>query len=680
MECNKVLTLAAAFGVEFAFSQLDAAMAEYSRYQILEALDEAISANMIEEIENSPGTYRFSHRLTQETIIGELSATALAQMHADIGTALETFYEGQISKHAAELAYYYKNALPLLDAGKLIHYSELAGGQALLSYAYEDAAGFFLDGLAALGDAEEDTSTKARLLRGLGRAYAATDVEKAWNLLRQAFELYCKVGNTIDAMKIATLAYEPMGFGAFWYQSKDMLWILERAAKLVKKNTIDEGRILCRLAYHRYWSGEGKELYGEVFSRALEIAVENRDKRLEMRIYAYWGRAGTIDSDTSATIGRFRRSLDLASDYEDPHLGVFCHFGLAQVLKHGSYDLESATSSVSEGLQIAERLRDPYWMHIGHYLLAGLALVKGDAKTAKDEYRRCREYRGDLKESPTLIDIDIRLKCIMGDFAHTEEELGVLLDPKVCEGTEASRLSIFANLAAGIAVYSGSRRLLEDAEPMAKRLLQYEGQEERAIANRAAECLAWIAILKEDREDEKIPNLLEKLDHRYNRDFNILGLLANLLGHYQKADGYFNEALATFRKGFRPDFAWTCYYYAGCLLHRGRAVDRAKARSLLDEGLETSRSTGIATQEKLILDMIEQYFPITDFGQNPDGLTAREIQVLRLIMKGFSDKEIGEMLFISRKTVSNHVSNILEKSGTANRAEAAAYAERNGIS
>ena len=52
---------------------------------------------------------------------------------------------------------------------------------------------------------------------------------------------------------------------------------------------------------------------------------------------------------------------------------------------------------------------------------------------------------------------------------------------------------------------------------------------------------------------------------------------------------------------------------------------------------------------------------------------------MRLIVRGLTNKEIGEKLFISIKTVAAHVRNIYEKIGVANRAEATAYAIRKGL-
>ena len=57
----------------------------------------------------------------------------------------------------------------------------------------------------------------------------------------------------------------------------------------------------------------------------------------------------------------------------------------------------------------------------------------------------------------------------------------------------------------------------------------------------------------------------------------------------------------------------------------------------------------------------------------------REMEVLRLIATGSSNPIIAEKLVISVNTVERHVSNILSKCRSANRAEAVAYAARNGL-
>jgi DNA-binding CsgD family transcriptional regulator len=60
-------------------------------------------------------------------------------------------------------------------------------------------------------------------------------------------------------------------------------------------------------------------------------------------------------------------------------------------------------------------------------------------------------------------------------------------------------------------------------------------------------------------------------------------------------------------------------------------------------------------------------------------LTARELDVLVLVVKGRSNREIAEELVLSPRTVERHLENLYRKTNTRNRAEAAAYAVANGV-
>lgn len=62
-----------------------------------------------------------------------------------------------------------------------------------------------------------------------------------------------------------------------------------------------------------------------------------------------------------------------------------------------------------------------------------------------------------------------------------------------------------------------------------------------------------------------------------------------------------------------------------------------------------------------------------------DGLSERELQVLRLVATGLSNQEIAAKLFLSEYTIKRHVANILSKLGLPTRAAAAAYAAQRGI-
>jgi HD-GYP domain-containing protein (c-di-GMP phosphodiesterase class II) len=65
--------------------------------------------------------------------------------------------------------------------------------------------------------------------------------------------------------------------------------------------------------------------------------------------------------------------------------------------------------------------------------------------------------------------------------------------------------------------------------------------------------------------------------------------------------------------------------------------------------------------------------------EGPAGLTQREIEVLRLLTRGLSNKRMAEQLVISPKTVANHVEHIYTKTGASNRAQASLFAMQHGL-
>jgi len=65
--------------------------------------------------------------------------------------------------------------------------------------------------------------------------------------------------------------------------------------------------------------------------------------------------------------------------------------------------------------------------------------------------------------------------------------------------------------------------------------------------------------------------------------------------------------------------------------------------------------------------------------REPEALTQRELEVIRLVAEGLGNKEIAAVLSISENTVKTHVRHILNKLGLRSRAEAAAYAVRSGL-
>ncbi len=161
----------------------------------------------------------------------------------------------------------------------------------------------------------------------------------------------------------------------------------------------------------------------------------------------------------------------------------------------------------------------------------------------------------------------------------------------------------------------------------------------------------------------------------------VLGLLAQAKGDLDQAIAHFEDALAFCRKaGFRPELAWTCHDYADALCQRDGAIDREKAIALLDESLAIATELGMpplmerTTTRRENLGSLQTVIPAY-----PDGLTQREVEVLRLLAQGRSNSQISQELVVAEGTTRSHVANIYEKIGVANRAEATRYALREGL-
>jgi DNA-binding CsgD family transcriptional regulator len=173
----------------------------------------------------------------------------------------------------------------------------------------------------------------------------------------------------------------------------------------------------------------------------------------------------------------------------------------------------------------------------------------------------------------------------------------------------------------------------------------------------------------------------------------VLGLLAQTTGNLDQAVEHFEDALAFCRKaGYRPELAWSCCDYAEALLRRStsdvgarhasplRDGDRQKAISLLDEALAISQELGMKPLMQRVMALQERAeAEPARAPAYPDGLSQREVEVLRLIALGKSNQDVADELVISLRTVAHHVTSILNKTSAANRTEAAAYATRHGL-
>jgi DNA-binding CsgD family transcriptional regulator/tetratricopeptide (TPR) repeat protein len=154
-----------------------------------------------------------------------------------------------------------------------------------------------------------------------------------------------------------------------------------------------------------------------------------------------------------------------------------------------------------------------------------------------------------------------------------------------------------------------------------------------------------------------------------------------------------SEAVAAFECLERPyDLARVRHRTAEALLAAGGDAERDRAAELLRLAHAVAAHLGARPLADAVALLVRRArLPRTTAGATPDipagpadplaalGLTGRERDVLRLVSAGRTNRQIAEELFISPKTASVHVSNILSKLGVSGRGEAAALAHRLGL-
>lgn len=82
---------------------------------------------------------------------------------------------------------------------------------------------------------------------------------------------------------------------------------------------------------------------------------------------------------------------------------------------------------------------------------------------------------------------------------------------------------------------------------------------------------------------------------------------------------------------------------------------------------------------KITQKLLSEFQRISRYTPPQEPLSPREIEVLKLIAKGKSNREIAELLYISEKTVKNHLTNIFRKIDVSDRTQAALYAVKNKL-
>ena len=148
--------------------------------------------------------------------------------------------------------------------------------------------------------------------------------------------------------------------------------------------------------------------------------------------------------------------------------------------------------------------------------------------------------------------------------------------------------------------------------------------------------------------------------------------------------GDIDEAIDQFRSVGETNYPvvavrnWSSHELATTLSMRDREGDCQEALGIWNETLKRAERLGSLPLANRIKKRVESRYK-TAKASSPHGLSPRESEVLGHLSEGKTNSEISDALFISPKTVENHVARILAKLRVGNRTEAAAFAHQHDL-
>jgi DNA-binding CsgD family transcriptional regulator/tetratricopeptide (TPR) repeat protein len=675
--------------------ELLVAVADRPATEVRDALREAVERRVL--LIGDEGRIGFRHALVREVAEEELLPGERRELHERLASVLSErieLAEPSPAGAAAELAFHWEGAGRSSEAlGAAID----AGAAAARVAAWADADRQYERALR-LADATQlpDGIDRVELLRRAAEAAELSgDLPRAQTLIDGALAVAEETGERV------ALLHARHGY-LRWAQGDNdgSLAAYERGLALLPKKppSAARARILGSLAGALLGLGrydEGRK----VASDGVACAETAGAKSEESRARNVLGSTLVALGDVEGGIAELEQSADLAAEAGPSDMRVIGPYNLAVNLAIAGR-LREAQAAAARGVEAArtEGLQRRYGMD--------LAALEGDVLTRLGRWDDAAAVMdAGLALDPSargtiyLATARGRLEALRGDvetarrwFAIADELAEGQMDADLAGYLARARAEtalVDGDAGSALAIARDGLTPLEGADDHFVRspllVLIIQAAAEVAEAQRAAQADAEPAA--------EVSTAIAELESQTASAPMVAALKAHAVAEASRMAGESDPerwADAAARYGEIPDpfgVAYARFRSAEAILRRDGikadvgglvrdAADEAAALGALPlyRSIET-----LARRARVPMDRPESAKLEPEPERRPGGLSAREIEVLRLVADGRSNGEIGEALFISRKTAGVHVTHILDKLGVANRVEAAMAAGRLGL-
>jgi DNA-binding CsgD family transcriptional regulator/tetratricopeptide (TPR) repeat protein len=669
---SDLLELAATAGSEFELDLLRSG-AGLATNELLSALDETVHSGIIEELPSRRLAYRFTHELVRRALYDRLTGVRRAELHLRVAEARER--AGGLSGRAlADLAYHFAAAAPLGEARRGIEYNILAARAAIAALAFDEAVERLRTAIELGVDGPVE---RAEALLELGTAsHRAGKAGDALEAFRSAAEIARELGDA-ELLARAAIGHED----ACWRPGmvdQGAAELLDEAASAigVEDSELRVG-LLSGLARALELRGE-QERGAIVRTSAVDLArrLEDRGGLATVLVRSYWSR-GT--SPPEEILDMLSEAKELGKDLGNTEIRAEAMAWRVPTFVALS-DVNSARRELAALQETAEETAQPFMLHVAEHYGSAISLGDGRLEDAEAMARRSHEWGRLLTGRDASGSYGIQMFSLRREQGRLAELAPVI---RILAGESRERGPWRPGLAALLAelgMEQDARRELarvaaEGLDPFRESLwlaaLTYLSDACAALGDEAIAALVYPEL-------EPLAGASVMIGHLvawYGAADRYLGMLAATLGEWERAEEHFERAMTLDRRmGGATWVAHACYEYARVLLGRDRR-ERPRGERLLGEAAALAGRIGMPA----LLSRIRALGSSVASAELPDGLSAREAQILRLVAEGLSNREIGNTLVISEHTAANHVRSILRKTGCANRTEAASYAHRRNL-
>jgi DNA-binding CsgD family transcriptional regulator len=669
-----LLEMAAVAGFEFELPAV--AASPVGDPELHAALEQATAHGMIEEVPSRRLGYRFTHELVRRALYDRLPGLRRAELHLQVAEALERVHEGGRPAGLGELAYHFAASAPIGGRRRAIDYSILAGRSALRALDFDEAEARFA---AALELGIQDARRRAQTQLELGTArFRAGRSDDAMAAFRVAAQLARELTDS-ELLAAAAIGFED----ACWrpgITDAGAVELLEEASRALGGGDSElRVKLLAGLSRAHAFIGDYRNsAVAEQDAIGMARRLGDRLGLATVLMRSYWIHA---QGNLERTLQMLTEAAELAVELGEIDVQAEAmEWRVAGLIALG--DLSRAERELADVHALAARVHQPFQLHVSEHYASTLALCAGKLAEAEAAARRSHEWSRLLTGRAASGIYGIQMFGIRREQGRLAELAAVA---RVLAGSERSGGTwrpAFAALLAELGMEDEARRELQH--------VRAEGFEQLRSSLWVAS-LTYLADACAIVGDEQLAVLVYPelaplsggnvvVGHGvacYGAADRFLGLLATTFGEHDRAIEHFERALAVNQKmGAATWTAHTLYAYGRTLRMRARGSDAVHASELLSEAASLAAQIGIPA---LVARARVLGARLQAVSAPPDDLSGREVEILRLVAAGLSNRQIGEQLSISGHTVANHVRSILRKTGVANRTEAAGYAYRKAL-